>query len=80
MTWLALKLPVAFIAALGGLAVMRVLEGAFVAAFADRHTTGALVALLVTVSGITLFNIGAPFWGLVFGVTVSWLLKEGRAA
>ncbi len=80
MTWLALKLPVAFIATLGGLAVMRVLEGAFVAAFADRHTTGALVALLVTVSGITLFNIGAPFWGLVFGVTVSWLLKEGRAA
>ena len=24
----------------------------------------------------TLFNIGAPFWGLVFGFAVSWLLER----
>ena len=74
MTWLALKLPEAYIAVLGGLAVMKVLEGAFVAAFSGRHTTGALVTLLVTVSDVTLLNIGAPFWGLVFGASISWLL------
>ena len=79
MTWLALKLPAAFIAVLGGLAVLKVLEGAFVAAFSGRHATGALVTLLVTVSGITLFNIGAPFWGLVFGVAITWLLPDSRA-
>lgn len=79
MTWLALKLPAAFIAVLGGLAVLKVLEGAFVAAFSGRHATGALVTLLVTVSGITLLNIGAPFWGLVFGVAITWLLPDRRA-
>lgn len=78
MTWLALKLPEAYIAVLGGLAVMKVLEGAFVAAFADGHTSGALVTLLITVSDITLFNIGSPFWGLVFGATVSALLNRQR--
>jgi benzoate membrane transport protein len=78
MTWLALKLPEAYIAVLGGLAVMKVLEGSFVAAFSGGHTTGALVTLLVTVSDITLLNIGAPFWGLVFGAAVSWLLDRGQ--
>ena len=80
MTWLALKLPVAFIAVLGGLAVLKVLENSFVAAFSGRHTTGALITLLVTVSDITLFNIGAPFWGLVFGGATSWLLDISRGS
>ena len=76
MTWLALKLPESYIAMLGGLAVFRVLEGAFVAAFSDRHTLGALTTLLITVSDMRLLNIGAPFWGLVFGVLVSALLER----
>ncbi len=80
MTWFALKLPEAYIAVLGGLAVMKVLEGSFVAAFSGDHTAGALVTLLVTVSDISLFNIGAPFWGLVFGAVVSWLLRRNPAA
>jgi benzoate membrane transport protein len=78
MTWLALKLPEAYIAVLGGLAVFRVLEGAFVAAFSNGHTLGALTTLLITVSDITLLSIGAPFWGLVIGTMVSMLL-EGHA-
>ncbi len=78
MTWLALKLPEAFIAVLGGLAVMRVLQDAFVAAFAHRFTAGALVTLLVTISDITLLHIGAPFWGLAFGSAISWILQEQR--
>ena len=76
MTWLALKLPESYIAVLGGLAVFRVLEGAFVAAFSDRHTLGALTTFLITVSDLRLLNIGAPFWGLVFGVLVSTLLER----
>jgi len=78
MTWLALKLPEAYIAVLGGLAVFRVLEGAFVAAFSNGYTLGALTTLLITVSDITLLNIGAPFWGLVMGALVS-MLFEGHA-
>ncbi len=75
-TWLILKLPPAFIAVLGGLALLPVLKRAFVAAFSSRFQLGALVTLLVTVSDISIFNIGAPFWGLVFGFAVSGLLEK----
>jgi benzoate membrane transport protein len=37
---------------------------------------GALTAFLVTLSGISILHIGAPFWGLVFGVATSWLLER----
>jgi len=43
---------------------------------------GALVTFLVTVAGIPIFNIGAPFWALIAGAAVSLLLERGdwRAA
>ncbi|MDH3691857.1 MAG: benzoate/H(+) symporter BenE family transporter, partial [Gammaproteobacteria bacterium] len=75
-TWLALKLPPAYIATLGGLAILRVLQGSFVTAFRSRFTLGALITFLVTVSDVTIWNIGAPFWGLMFGFLVSWLLER----
>src|SRR5690606_16962606 len=75
-TNLMLAAPAAFIATLAGLAMLRVLQSAFVIAFRDRFTLGALVTFLVTVSEISLFNIGAPFWGLVFGFLTSWLLER----
>jgi benzoate membrane transport protein len=78
MARLALGVPPAFIGALGGLAMLRVLEQSFVAAFSGRHTLGALVTFLVTVANTSLFNIGAPFWGLVFGYAVTRLV-EGPA-
>lgn len=76
-TRLMLAAPPAFIATLGGVAMLRVLQGAFVAAFAGRFTLGALVTFLVTVADITLLNIGAAFWGLVAGFAVSWMLERG---
>ena len=75
-TWLALKLPTAFIATLGGLAVLKVLQNAFVTAFSGRFSLSAMVTFLVTISELTLWNIGAPFWGLVFGLIVSHLLER----
>jgi len=78
MAWLAFKLPPAYIAVLGGLAVFKVLERAFVAAFSGGYTLGALTTLLVTVSNINLLSIGAPFWGLVFGTVVSALLERNQ--
>ena len=79
MTWIVLKLPDAYIAVLGGLAVIKVLESSFIAAFSDTHSLGALVTLLITVSNISIFNIGAPFWGLVFGLLVSFILEKRPA-
>ena len=81
-TRLMLHAPKAFIMALAGLAMLRVLQAAFVTSFKDRFTLGALVAFLVTVADLGLWNIGAAFWGLVAGIAVSWLLERAdfRAA
>ena len=78
VTRLMLAAPGAFIAALAGLAMLRVLQSAFAIAFRDRCTLGALVAFLVTVADIGLAGIGAPFWGLLFGVAVTLLLERGE--
>jgi benzoate membrane transport protein len=75
-TRLMLATPAAFIGALAGLAMLRVLQTAFTAAFRERFTLGALVTLLVTVADVPIFNIGAPFWGLVTGYAVSRLLER----
>jgi len=73
---LLLSTPPAFIAALGGLAMLRVLQTAFSISFGGKFTLGALVTFLVTVADVTMFNIGAAFWGLVFGFGISWLLER----
>jgi len=83
-TRLMLATPGAFIAVLAGLAMLRVLQAAFVTAFSSRFTLGALVTFIVTVADVTVLNIGAAFWGLVAGIVVSLLLERpdfaGRAS
>ncbi|HLS85061.1 MAG TPA: benzoate/H(+) symporter BenE family transporter [Burkholderiales bacterium] len=75
-TRLLLATPAAFIAALAGLAMLRVLQTAFTASFRDRFAFGALVCFLVTVADVPILRIGAPFWGLVLGLAASWLLER----
>ena len=75
-TRLLLATPAAFIATLAGLAMLRVLERAFVAGFGGRFTLGALVSFVVTVADVPIAGIGAPFWALVFGFAASWLLER----
>ena len=79
---LLLSTPPAFIAALGGLAMLRVLQTAFSVAFGGKFGFGALVTFLVTVADVSIFNVGAAFWGLVLGFAASWLLerKDFRAS
>lgn len=73
----ALALPTAFIMLLGGLAMLRVLQSAFAAAFGQGFSLGALVAFIVTVSDVTILNVGAAFWGLVFGFATAWAFERG---
>ncbi|MEO7852602.1 MAG: benzoate/H(+) symporter BenE family transporter [Rubrivivax sp.] len=75
-TRLLLAAPKAFIAALAGLAMLRVLQAAVSISFRGTFTPGALVTFLVTVADVPILNVGAPFWGLVFGIAVSWLLER----
>lgn len=64
---LSLAAPQALIACLAGLAMLRILQSAFDAAFKGPFQFGALISFLVTVAGMPILNIGAPFWGLVLG-------------
>jgi benzoate membrane transport protein len=75
-THLLLNAPKSFVAALAGLAMLRVLQSAFVTAFANNFSLGALVAFLVTVADMALLNVGAAFWGLIAGLVVSALLER----
>jgi benzoate membrane transport protein len=75
-TRLLLATPPAFIATLAGLAMLRVLQTAFTSSFGGRYTLGALVCFLVTVADVPIYNIGAPFWGLVFGLVTASLLER----
>ena len=75
-TQLMLATPAAFIATLAGLAMLRVLQNSMMTAFEGKCTLGALVTFLVTLTNIPLLNLGAPFWGLLFGCAVSWLLER----
>ena len=75
-TSIMLACPPAFIATIAGLAMIKVLGAAFHLGFGGRFQGGALVSFLVTVSGISIFNIGAPFWGLIFGFAFSWLMDR----
>ncbi len=76
-------LPGELIASLAGLAMLGVLLAAFRGAFGgSRYQFGALFALVIAMSGVTVLNISAPFWALVGGVLASLVLepKDFRAA
>lgn len=69
-------LPAALIKLLAGLALLEVLTRCFGAAFSNNFRLGALFTFIVTLSGLELFAIGAPFWGLIGGASVSLLLER----
>lgn len=80
-----LTMPAAWIAVLGGVAMLKALQGAFVTAFSTTCTLGALVTFLVTVADLTVLNIGGAFWGIIAGYAISRFmeakeLKEAQAA
>jgi benzoate membrane transport protein len=79
-TRLLLVSPQSLVMALAGLAMLRVLQMAFVTAFKERFSLGALLAFLVTVADVSLLNIGAAFWGLLTGFVISWLLERSDFA
>ncbi|GGG60209.1 benzoate transporter [Kocuria dechangensis] len=76
LTRFMLATPEAFVLALGGIAMLKALQQAFVTAFSTTFTLGSLVTFVVTISGLDLFNIHAAFWGILIGYTVSRLLER----
>lgn len=72
-------LPRELVAALAGLALLATIGNGLAVAGADeRWREPALITFLVTLSGVTLFSIGAAFWGLVAGAIAAWFLAARR--
>ena len=75
-TKIMLSTPPAFISTLAGLALLRILQNSFVVSFNGKYSLGALICFLITFTDKPILNIGAPFWGLIFGLMISWLLER----
>ncbi|WP_201772911.1 benzoate/H(+) symporter BenE family transporter [Devosia riboflavina] len=85
MLGLAASLAAAFIAAsppiliqaVAGLALLSSLASALSGALAQEEARlPAILTFVATASGITIFGIGAPFWGLVGGIVLLLLLRQ----
>ena len=68
--------PPGFIASLGGIALLIVLKNTFISAFSGSFSFGALVSFLITMSDLTILNIGSPFWGLVGGLLICKIYEK----
>jgi benzoate membrane transport protein len=76
-------LPKALILAVAGFALLTTIGNSLVAALSnEQHRDPALVTFLVTLSGLSFFNIGPAFWGLCAGtvalVVVTWRRASRR--
>ncbi|ENO15684.2 benzoate transporter BenE [Marinobacter nanhaiticus D15-8W] len=70
--------PKAFVVALAGLALLGTIGNSLHAALDDTEgREAALITFLVTVSGVTLWGVGAAFWGLVAGLLVRLVMNLG---
>ena len=72
-------LPTVFLVVLAGIAIIPVIGSCTNEALENPdYREAGLVTLLITVSGISVFNLGAPFWGLIGGVLVHEILTRKR--
>ena len=70
------SLPPDLVRAIAGLALFSPLMGAMHLMMREaKDIEAALVTFLITASGVTIFGIGAPFWGLVAGLAL-WGIKK----
>jgi len=68
--------PAEMVAALAGLGLLGTIGNGLATALRDEtQRDAALVTFLVTASGLTLFGIGAAFWGIVFGLSATAILQ-----
>lgn len=73
-------LPAALIAVTGGLGLFAAIASSISGAMTTGDSRdGALAALLCTAANFSLFGIAAPFWGLVVGLAVHWIMTRGKA-
>jgi benzoate membrane transport protein len=70
--------PPLLIQAVAGLALLPSLAGALGGALSEEKVRlPAILTFVTTASGITLFGIGGAFWGLIAGVALLLVLRQG---
>ncbi|MBP6579410.1 MAG: benzoate/H(+) symporter BenE family transporter, partial [Acidovorax sp.] len=68
VTGLLTSFPNELVVAIAGIALLSTIGNGLASALRDeRHREPALITFLVTLSGITLMDIGSAFWGVVAG-------------
>jgi benzoate membrane transport protein len=71
--------PSELILAIAGLALLSTIGSSVkVALEEESQREPAIITILISASGISLFGIGAAFWGLIAGIAASWLLNWKR--
>ncbi len=71
--------PKELVLAVAGFALLGTIGGGLATAMKEDGTReAALVTFLVTLSGLTLWGVGAAFWGVVAGVIVLVLTKRAK--
>lgn len=73
--------PAALIAALAGLALIgAIVSNVRIIVGEGRYTESSVIAFLATASGMTIFGLGAAFWGVVLGLAAYWLMEKPSSA
>jgi benzoate membrane transport protein len=71
--------PKELVAAIAGLALLGTIGSALHAALRDEsHREAALIAFLVTLSGVTIGGVGSAFWGVVAGALALAVQHYGK--
>ena len=72
-------LPRELVAAIAGIALFSTIGNSLAGALHEEpERDAALIAFLVTASGLTLWGIGSAFWGLLFGLAARRAIVEIR--
>lgn len=83
VTGLLTSFPKELVVAIAGIALLSTIGNGLASALRDeRHREPALITFLVTLSGITLMDIGSAFWGVVAGSFALFVqqYKQSRSA
>lgn len=71
--------PPILIQAVAGLALFSSLAGALAGALAEEDARlPAILTFVATASGVTILGVGAPFWGIVGGLVLLFLLRAEK--
>ncbi|NLK01285.1 MAG: benzoate transporter [Clostridia bacterium] len=71
-------LPAPLISLVIGLVMLSIISGALETAFATKKfRVGTFFSLIIAISGVSIFQIGAPFWAVVIGCIMSFFVEPG---